>query len=305
MRRIVSIRCVEADDAGSTGHGFKGILKAMSRSTLKGEIRWRVEFVVNDCNTYIFMRKEKSDWYTTHQPPLGGGNFLMAHGLFAALNFMGKVYAHLKHRERYFHTVQNIADVKDAIKKLKSVSILDAIAVVEPNFNLKALLHSKAPTRWKEGVPGECINETNVFNLFYQAFQPEIDLGFPEGESNAVWSSFRNRLSHMAAPNKVIESGGDPLTACRIVDGEWRVNVDRLTSDLILIWNWLARQIDQHSDEDDIRRTLHWINPAMYSAVDLVTTTTVSETVTAPTTSSTETTFSMTYPPDEPVQRKG
>lgn len=269
----------------------------MSKIILKGEIHWRVEFVVNDCRTYIFVRQDKDEWYSTHKPPMGGGNFLMAHGLFSALNFMGKIYAHLKHREGYFYTQQNVDDVKSTVRKLKSAEVLKAIQEVDPTLNLKQLLASSAPTRWKPGRTGECIDETSVFKIFYSAFRPEIDLGFPEDKSNEVWNSFRNRLSHMAAPRKVIESGGDPPTAFRTENDEWRVNVDRLTEDLILIEEWLARQIDDHQSEDDIRNALTLVNEQKYPPDQTTTTTSETMTTTAGTFTTTDITLSADHPP--------
>ena len=279
----------------------------MCRNILKGEIAWRTAFVVNDCWTYRAVRQEKRDWYLAQRdtpPALGGGNFLMAHGLFAALNFRGKVFARLKFGEKYFYTEQNRKDVKDAVKRLKSDQIRKAIESEAPELNLKQLLHNDAPTRWKEGRVGECTDETSVFRIFYRAFQPEIDLGFPESESSVLWGGFRNRLSHMAAPGKVIESEGDPQTlkAFRKVSDEWRVNVDRLTIDLISIEKWLARQIDEHPNEQDIKDTLFWVDPVKYLLERMfetatTTTTTTHSTSTFPMTDST--TLSATHIPPE------
>jgi len=228
----------------------------MSKGRLKGEIHWRIEFIVNDCTTYMRLRTEHRDWL--HEKGLGGGNFFMTHGLFAGLNFMAKVYVSLKDHSEYFPTKEDGEKVKRARDVLTSnEAILNEFKKVA-NLDLKDLLHKKSRTQWREPRPEEC-NEIRAFTSFYKAFKSDVDLGFAKEETRIIWEYFRNRLSHMAAPSTVIEVGGPVLTSFRMADGGWRVNVDHLTDDIIKIENWLRRYIDEQATDEGVTDTLAWL----------------------------------------------
>jgi hypothetical protein len=230
------------------------------KTRLKHEIQWRIDFALLDCSTFIRVRGELKDWYTG--AGVGGGNFMMAQSLFSALNFLAKVYARLRHREKYFFSEKDKEAVKNAVRKLRAKDNQDALKELFPDLDFRALLHEDALTQWKPPRPGDCTDETKVFKMFVEAMSGAVDLGFLASDAGDVWRQFRNELAHMAAPKSMVESGG-PTSELRSFrkssTGEWICNVDRLTEDVQTVASWLYEKIEHESDEDRISDTLDWI----------------------------------------------
>jgi hypothetical protein len=74
-----------------------------AKAELKYEVHRRVEGLVADCRTFLAVRTEQHDWFKRRQSEvgLGGGNFLIAIGLLALLNFLSKVHLWLADRESF------------------------------------------------------------------------------------------------------------------------------------------------------------------------------------------------------------
>jgi hypothetical protein len=237
-----------------------GRLRAM-KEKLKFELEWRVRYVVIDCLTFIRVRRDLADWYRV--AGVGGGNFMMAQSLFSALNFLAKVYVRLRHRDKYFSTEEKTNAVKSAVRSLKSLEKQSALKELFPDLDFRVLLDKAALTQWKRPRPGDCADETKVFEMFVEAMDGSVDLGFLASDAGEVWRQFRNALAHMAAPKSMVESGGltDEIRSFRrsSLGGEWICNVDRLTVDVQSVASWLCEKIDQETDEARITDTLDWL----------------------------------------------
>src|SRR5258708_8713886 len=103
---------------------------------LKAEIRQRVSMITGDCDTFLAAKglvdKMQIDASITSGQAVevpqknshiqrwgtGGGNFLMALGLFAVLNFLAKVYRHLIDPDAFI-TQSDREIVNETIKVLK------------------------------------------------------------------------------------------------------------------------------------------------------------------------------------------
>lgn len=252
------------------------------KDRLKHEINWRIQFVVNDCSTFIRVRRELPDWYK--QAGVGGGNFMMAQSLFSALNFLAKVYTRLRHRDKHFFSDEHRNAVKNAVQNLRAEGRQSNLREIFPEIDFRALLNRDALTQWKPPRPGDCADETNAFKMLIEAMSSSVSLGFSPPEAGEVWRQFRNALAHMAAPKSVVESEGPTkdLPSFRKSDsGNWICNVDRLTVDLQAVASWVCKEIEHETNQDRISDTLNWIvdAPGM-SKADFSTTTTTTSTVT-------------------------
>lgn len=230
------------------------------KDCLKSEVNQRIQFVVNDCSTFIRVRHECAGWYAT--AAVGGGNFMMAQSLFSALNFVAKVYARLRHRDKYFYRQQNKDDVKSAVMTLRAIGNQPKLKELSPEFDFRALLSEDALTQWKPPRPGDCVDETKVFKMLVEEMSGSVDLGFSAKDAGDVWRQFRNALAHMAAPKSMVETGGPTgeLRSFRKPSvGDWICNVDRLTEDVQAVGLWLCDKIEHEADEDRITDTLGWI----------------------------------------------
>lgn len=234
---------------------------------LKQEINWRVRFVLNDCLTFIRVRNQQREWYESNkgsetEEGLGGGNFMMAQSLFSALNFLGKAYAHLRHREKYFYSTKHGELVNDAVEQLRSKDNQTKLREIFPNLDFPALLHKKAMTVWRAPSPGDCKNETAVFRMLVESLSETVDFGFTIQEADLVWAQFRNKLAHMAAPASTVETGRPPdgSRSFRPNGDRWICNVECLVHDLHLVASWLCNRIEEVTDLTTLQATLTWID---------------------------------------------
>lgn len=238
-----------------------------TRILLKAEIIRRVSWLSNDCSTFWRVRLELAEWCNKNAaagsppPNVGGGNFVMALAMLSACNFLPKAYSFLMHPEA-FVTQEDL----DKVKKAKAT-------VEERCPELKALLRS-GKTAWKPQREGQC-NETEAFGRLIEALhQDGIDLGLPTTEARAVWDRFRNKLAHIAQPGGVVEvytaeSAKQPNEAKGIIqrghpafriDGElWKCNADRLSLDVLVIADWLCKEVDTCTVPDRITKLAEWM----------------------------------------------
>lgn len=226
---------------------------------LKQIIQERTSFIVGDCNTFIMARGQNPSALTSWNT--GGGNFLMAVGLFAVLNFLGKMYRHLTYPEAF-----TTAEDKQQV------------------VNAKATLRTQHPEmsqilrKWQNPRVGE-IDETRTFINLVNALPATIDMGFSEDITpDQVWRTFRNYLTHMAWPNSAISTFNfrtPPITLSRALEavendvrkpfyieyGVISCNSDKLSVALTQIANWLCAEIGRgRFSEENIASSIEWAN---------------------------------------------
>ena len=145
-----------------------------AKEQLKSEIQWRIQFVINDCNTLIQVREKQAPWF--RESGLGGGNFMMAQSLFAALNFLAKLNARLWHRERMFRTSKHVEDVKHAVHTLKNQQNQTKLRGLFSDCDFRGLLTGDF-TEWKASNTRDCVNEQRAFVKLVDEMRPQVDLG--------------------------------------------------------------------------------------------------------------------------------
>jgi hypothetical protein len=246
------------------------------------EIRQRVNFITSDCDTFLAAKglvdkrqidtsiatgqlvaipQKKSHiqkWET------GGGNFLMALGLFAVLNFLAKVHRHLTDPDAFI--AQNDREiVNETIKGLKK----------DPK--LKVILEGKN-TRWLPPRVGD-VNEKESFIKLVDALPNKIDLGIPDdkGESaGEIWNSLRNSLAHMAWPKSPLGAYSTFPESTTMRELRWMIdsgqksfykyqdclvyNSDKLNIDVYKIAEWICTKIEKGIFSNaNIGGTLKWM----------------------------------------------
>jgi hypothetical protein len=235
-----------------------------SKAELKYQVHRRVEGLVADCRTLLAVRTEQHQWFKKRQGEvgLGGGNFLIAIGLLALLNFLAKVHLWLVDSQS-FATEANLEEVKAAKAR-----------VIEDIPDLRRVVKD----RWMNPRPGDC-NEQRAFIKLVEAMREEIDLGIADNkEAEEVWQKIRNKLTHMAMPDggAGVYEGGHTLEEVETqirngpkafmkaaemkgADERWACISDRLNMDIPRIEVWLQRKIDACEDVGIIESALDWI----------------------------------------------
>jgi hypothetical protein len=191
----------------------------------------------------------------------------MALAMLSACNFLAKAHLFLVKPEA-FVTADDHAKVKAARTTVKQQCPA-----------LKSLFES-SKTDWVPPKSGSC-NETEAFGRLIDALNRDgIDLGLPTAEAENVWGRFRNKLAHMAHPQGVVEviaaNEGKPpndlvnairktAPAFRMKDERWVCNADRLSLDVLVIADWLCKQVDGCTEQDRIARLAEW----MFEGTDL------------------------------------
>jgi len=229
---------------------------------LKDLIKQRTSFIGGDCYTFI-MGKSRNENYI-HLWGTGGGNFLMAVGLFSVINFLAKVYRHL---------VEPTAFISEADRQ----SVIDTKTTLKTEHpELKQVISG-----WQNPRIGD-VNEMQTFIKLGEALPKNIDLGISQQDNitaENVWKVFRNFLTHMAWPGssvatihfqnlptnltieqmlQVIDNSG--MKSFYKENSQLRCNSDKLTVDANKIANWLCEQLDNSQfTEANIESTLAWI----------------------------------------------
>lgn len=229
---------------------------------LKAEIRERILFITSDCDTFINAKRQTPSLIDSWRS--GGGNFLMASGLFALLNFLSKVYRQLIEPEAFVDEA-----CRDRVRQIRRE--------VKAAFPGQKDLHGVVD-RYLRARIGDT-DELRSFVMFVDALKADgIDLGIPEPSmpsAERVWRTFRNPLAHMAwtAGGTIAAYGaieGKTLLEARAVIksgppaffqkdmGAWVCNSDKLNVDVEAIDRWLAGRIDNTS-ADRVQGALNWI----------------------------------------------
>ncbi len=203
---------------------------------LQSYIRDRTKNITKDCRTLLFFKQEYNGEYHAHEDILGGGNLLIATGLFAALEYLSKIYYVLK------VGYENI-----------------------PNSD------KPAPTR----RPHEIHLEKPLFELIgdYPINFGLQTLGRPRLKK--FWHKWRNKLAHLLAQDPrwgAVEAFDDlglnfqntetyienNFISFSRNNGRWICNADKFRMDIDEISEWTCNQMNNYSGER-IRSTLNWL----------------------------------------------
>lgn len=212
----------------------------------------RSQAIIADTNTYIWLRSVNPK-ILNDIPELGGGNLLMALGLFAVINYLGKIYTILK------GGIPVTKDQADAANQwLKDKNIKDS--------GFEKIIETK---RFGQ------LNETEAFKTLLNDC-PGLNLGLSPEELKGVWHNIRNKLTHVVSPGKDYQinarlGGGTYEKAKKeafnfnrvfYIDGSVRVhcNVDVLGIKVEKIKEWIIEQLNSNTfEEDNINRALRWV----------------------------------------------
>lgn len=227
---------------------------------LKKIIQQRTEFITSDCDTFIMARVQKVEYAKWNT---GGGNFLMAVGLFSVLNFLAKIHLHLV-KPKLFTSDSDREDYLIKVEELKTA-----------NPEYKKFLNSLTKPKVNS------VNETYAFEILVNTLPKYIDLGIIHYKiaPREIWKIYRNLLSHMAWPGSSIATNKyssiqdkniisihsyidvNSTTSFYRVGSIIQCNSDKLTVDLLKISDWLCRELDSNRyNEEDIGSTLKWLS---------------------------------------------
>lgn len=190
----------------------------------------RCRGIIYDTNTFLWARLDHPEQIKND---IGGGNLLMGIGLFAVLNYLGKVYMLLRH---------------DAGTKPGEVAELNEFLKANPQF--EGVVEPKRPGQ---------INETKAFMEL--AHDAPHSFGISEDQFVMVWRALRNKLTHTLTPGQrktvwtfvvkdalyanmkpALMSRNDPVFT--VENGHLNCFVDLLSRDVERILDWLVERID-------------------------------------------------------------
>jgi hypothetical protein len=132
----------------------------------------RANMMIADTNTFIWLRHNHPDELRKNKE-IGGGNLLMALGLFSALNLMAKVHKILRKGKGCIVQKADVQEFRSIVKKYPE---------------LKGKIQPLAV--------GQVINEEDAFVKLIK--DSNAKFGLSDEGLRAAWQSFRNYLSHTA-----------------------------------------------------------------------------------------------------------
>jgi hypothetical protein len=160
------------------------------KESLKAIIRERTRFITGDCDTFLHVKRQATpligEWGS------GGGNFLMAIGLFALINFLAKAHRYLV-KPSQFVTSEYHADLTASRRRIRKL-------ITKDNDGDFVRTDKDYVRRYFTARVGDAFNEAQTFSTFVSVLQQNnINFGIPNKEvSEHLWFVFRNALTHMA-----------------------------------------------------------------------------------------------------------
>lgn len=136
----------------------------------------RAKYLVYDSNTFLKVRVERP-FYIGDE--IGGGNLLIALGLFSAINYLAKIYVLLNGQ----WTPPTPKDIEEAREQFKRV---------DRKFR-EYLIFTKRR---------DSVNETLAFTKLLLDQNCPQNLGIDQSEYSNVYHDIRNHLTHRIAPNR-------------------------------------------------------------------------------------------------------
>jgi len=192
---------------------------SIEKTYLVMQLTQTVDFAHNDCSTFIFVRE---NLFPHIKLPLGGGNVLMALGLFVAL---------------------------EVLSKLNWVLMTGKLPL-GPREN---------PMQDNPGTPKHCFWQ---FISQYNAKHPDNLLGITDSnQAEKIWDGFRNKLAHILLSKgfPITHDGHKVKNIFFTEDTQtWHCCVDCLTREITNIGDYLLYKIG--SDENmRIHEAYQWL----------------------------------------------
>lgn len=193
----------------------------------------RVKSITSDCRTFLWARLQHYDDLNNQGLGLGGGNLLMANGLFSSLGYLGKIYVQLMDTAEWH---RNRIKEGDAFQKL--------INACPEKLGLDTLSGDDVKAfwgQWRNGL-AHMVVQTEVGTAM--TIMPPADGGWPSGQYEEY--------------KLFITSGqrGKSFTKRADIDW-WDCNVDVLTSEVDKIALWVFEQCSIKPDRVGV--TLKWL----------------------------------------------
>lgn len=165
------------------------------KRSLKEHLDFRVGALVNDSRTFLWVKCHHGAKFSEGKnPSIGGGNFLITLGSFAALNLLAKIYWILsKDSKDYpFIDIEVKSKFSEQKKRLKDL--------MKNHINEFNIFFEYCGADLREG---HFIREKHAFyKLVKDLHKDKIDLGLGEDENtiNKIWEDLRNSPAHIAIP---------------------------------------------------------------------------------------------------------
>lgn len=180
------------------------------KEALKLLISKRVEFVLADARTYIFVRMNGM----LQREDMGGGNFATAYSQFALINFLAKTHYYIDRPDRF-------------IKKT------DVVTLQQHKRNILSQLDGsdkRFAKKWLRIPRALEVNEEDAFLHFaHNINNAGVNLYVPrtnqseENDGRIIWKGFRNNLAHLA----MVQQGKGIQTFTFEEYWDWQENSDQ------------------------------------------------------------------------------
>lgn len=207
-------------------------MEEQERSELKSYITDRTSNITNDCRTFLWVRTEHGEIFDQPNLGVGGGNILMAVGLFATVEYLSK-----------------IGYILD--KGVGSDNATDCFIWLIKNLPPSIKLFADTE------------NEVNL-NSFWNVWRNKLaHLVAPKHARAETVSPIKSHPNYQATRNlfDIDLAFLHPFyKRGELPEGWWCSNVDKLTNDLDRIARWLASNIAENAPIANVQAALAWIN---------------------------------------------
>lgn len=203
------------------------------KSELISFIKNRTQNITNDCRTFLWFKSvHNKEYKSINNLRIGGGNLLMAIGLFSSMEYLCKIYYVLKIG---YENIPNSDKQKgrNDIKWQKPLNVL--ITDYPADFGIKSLSSDKIKLFWKNWR----------HKLAHLLAQDPL-----WGQVNA----FDNRNENY---NEAMENLKNTIPFIQ-ENGRWICNADRLAKEIDSISDWLIKETDKY-DDNRIKNTFEWL----------------------------------------------
>lgn len=204
-----------------------------NREELKKYITEFIQYIIQDCKSFIYIRLNQIDDYRNHNFGIGGGNILMALGLFSTLGYLSKIFVILS-KDNYKKNKWGDINETEAFLNLMNITPHDLGFKKIGDDNIRKqwrrwrhkLVHLTVP----QGQIQACDAEHQpILKNQYQCYLEQL-------------KNLRNKNSFNLIPNFELFS----------------VDIDKLVTDVEKISLWVIDQI-KCCRQERVDEAVHWI----------------------------------------------
>lgn len=216
------------------------------KQNIINEFEKRTNYLLNDCNSFLYLKCIPS--VTDNECAennIGGGNFLMAIGLFSLVNLAAKINYAIDGNEHF--TKEEIGEIVK-VKKMLIDSSESNKKIISARFIVPKINTLKTP-------------ENKCFEKLFLDTKDIVTWGIELADCQNIWDYYRNKLSHLSIPGGAIAANGNNVTGINYKilhnvysnpsrkifissNGHYVLDVDKLSGQFPVIKEWLKDKIN-------------------------------------------------------------